>query len=96
MVCSTYSNLIDLAGIDTTYTMLQNWIKIDTYGVYKGNYNASKDRKEQRKMREPTLTKKQDTSQHLKSVKYQSHAFYEIRDQGIIGGNGRGKVHGDT
>ena len=51
-----------MAGIDTTYTMLQNWIKIDTYGVYKGNYNASKDRKEQRKMREPTLTKKQDTS----------------------------------
>ena len=29
---------------------------------YTGNYNASKDRKEQRKMREPTLTKKQDTS----------------------------------
>lgn len=55
MVCSTYSNLIDLAGIDTTYTMLQNWIKIDTNGVYKGNYNASKDRKEQRKMKEPAL-----------------------------------------
>lgn len=44
-----------MAGIDTTYTMLQNWIKIDTYGVYKGNYNASKDRKEQRKMKKPAL-----------------------------------------
>ena len=47
-------------------------------------------------MREPPLAKKQDTSQHLKGVKYQSQAFYEIRDQGIIGEKGRGKVHGDT
>ena len=32
----TYSNLIEMAGIDTTYTMLQKWAKFDTYRVYKG------------------------------------------------------------
>ena len=43
----TYSNLIEIAGIDTKNTMLQKWAKIDTYRVYKGNY-AEKDKKEQR------------------------------------------------
>ena len=47
----TYSNLIEMAGIDTTYTMLQKWAKINMYRVYNGNYAASKDRKEQRNMR---------------------------------------------
>ena len=47
----TYSNLIEMAGIDTTYTMLQKRAKINMYRVYNGNYAASKDRKEQRNMR---------------------------------------------
>ena len=40
-----------MAGIDTTYTMLQKRAKISMYRVYNGNYAASKDRKEQRNMR---------------------------------------------
>ena len=46
-----YLNLIEMIGIDTTYTMLQKWAKIYTYRVYKGNYAAIQDWKEQKKMR---------------------------------------------
>ena len=45
------SNLIEMAGIHTTYTMLQKRAKINMYRVYNQNYAASKDGKEQRKMR---------------------------------------------
>ena len=65
------------------------------YQVYKGNYAASKDRKEQRKMRKWALVKKQDAFQHL-GVQYQSQAFYETSDQGTSRGKGWGKGHGDT
>ena len=71
----TYSNLIEMAGIDTTYIMLQKWAKINTYRVYEGNYGASKDRRKQRKMRKRELVKKQDAIHHLESVQYQSQAF---------------------
>ena len=47
----TYSNLIEIAGIGTKYTVLQKWAKINIYRVYNGDYAASKERKEQRKMR---------------------------------------------
>ena len=65
------------------------------YQVYKGNYAASKDRKEQRKMRKQALVKKQDAFQQLEGVQYQSQTFYEISDQGTSGGKGWGKGHGD-
>ena len=47
----THSNLKEMAEIDTTYTVLQKWAKINAYRVYNWNYAASKERKEQRKMR---------------------------------------------
>ena len=81
----TYSNLIEMAGIDTTYTMLQKWAKINMYRVYNGNYAASKDRKEQRNMRKRVQIKKQDAFQHLEGVQYQSQSFYEKGDQGTNG-----------
>ena len=75
-----YLNLIEMAGIYTTYTMLQKWAKIYTHRVYKGNYAAIQDWKEQKKMRKWSLVKKQDAFQHLEGVQYQSQAFYEISD----------------
>ena len=61
------------------------------YQVYKGNYAASTDRKEQRNMRKWALVKKQDAFQHLEGVQYQLQALCEIGNQGASAGNGQGK-----
>ena len=33
---------MEMAGIDTTYTILQKWAKIDTYRVYKVKIGKTK------------------------------------------------------
>ena len=42
----TNSNLKEMAEIDTTYTVLQKWAKINAYRVRNWNYAAIKQRKE--------------------------------------------------
>ena len=91
----TYSNLIEMVGVDTTYTMLQKWDKINIYiSSIQGNYAASTDRKERRNMRKWALVKKQDAFQHLEADHYQLQALYEIGNQGASARNGQGKGRG--